>query len=242
VDKECNCQIPVTKFNQVPLIRNLVDTFCVMFPYLTVDMVWLIVKSKQGSGFQKWHRDFYLDEKIAKTIFVNLGSMKRSELPGAAFGELCKSPPEINDETMKGEGKSAMNKPTKVKPGSTKKSESEVPGAAYGELRKSPPETMIVEKPTKVKSGSMKRSEVPGAAFGELRKSPQETMIVDASTELRTPQKNSDVANDIFFDPHKEVVDSLVDGLEHLSSGVQTFLPSNTCQQRTTCDATDPPT
>ncbi len=60
VDNECNRQIPVTKFIQVPLIQNLVDTFCVMFPYLTVDMVWLIVKSKSGSGFQKWHRDFYL--------------------------------------------------------------------------------------------------------------------------------------------------------------------------------------
>jgi hypothetical protein len=53
-------------------------------------------------------------------------------------------------------------------------------------------------------------------------------MIVDAKTELRTPQDNSDVANDIFFDPHKEVVDSLVDGLKHLSSGVQTFFPSLT--------------
>jgi hypothetical protein len=52
VDKECNRQIPVTKFNQVPLIQNLVDTFCVMFPYLTVAMVWLIVKSTPGSRFQ----------------------------------------------------------------------------------------------------------------------------------------------------------------------------------------------
>ncbi len=112
VDKECNRQIPVTKFNQAPLIRNLVDTFCVMFPYLTVDMVWLIVTSKPGRGFQKWHRDFYLDEKIVKTIIVNLGSMKRSEVPDVAFGKLCKSPPEINDETMKEEGKSAMKKPT----------------------------------------------------------------------------------------------------------------------------------
>jgi hypothetical protein len=172
VDNECNHQIPVTKFNQVPLIRNLVDTFCVMFPYLTVDMVWLIVKSKPGGGFQKWHRDFYLDEKIVKTFVVNLGSMKRSEVPGAAFGKLRKSTPEKNDETMKGEGKSATKKPTKVKLGLTKRSESEVPGAAYGELHKSPLETMIVETPTKVKPGSMKRSEVPGAAFGELCKSP----------------------------------------------------------------------
>ncbi len=45
-------------------------------------------------------------------------------------------------------------------------------------------------------------------------------------TEQRTQQDNSDVADDNFFDPHKEVIDSLADGLEHLSSGVQTFLPS----------------
>ncbi len=228
VDNECNCQIPVTKFNQVPIIQNLVDTFCVMFPYLTVDMVWLIVKSKPGNGFQKWHRDFYLDKKIIKTIVVSLGSMKRSEVPGAAFGKLRKSPPEKNDKTMKGEGKSAMKKPTKVKLGLMRRSESGVPGAACGELRKSPPETMIVETPTKVKPGSMKRSEVSGAAFGEFCKSPPETMIVDVKTELRTPQDNSDVADNIFFDPHKEVVDSLADGLEHLSSGVQTFFPSLT--------------
>jgi hypothetical protein len=98
--------------------------------------------------------------------------MKRSEVPGEAFGKLHKSPPEINNETMKGEGKSAMKKSTKVKLGLMKNSESEVPGVAYGELRKSPPETMIVETPTMVKPGSMKRSEVPGAAFGKLRKSP----------------------------------------------------------------------
>jgi hypothetical protein len=72
VDKECNHQIPVTKFNQAPLIRILVDPFCVVFPYLTVDMVWLIVNSKPGSGFQSWHRDFYLDEKIFKTIVVSV--------------------------------------------------------------------------------------------------------------------------------------------------------------------------
>jgi hypothetical protein len=124
---------------------------------------------------------------------------------------------------MKGEGKSAMKKSTKMKPGLTKRSESEVPGAAYGKLPQSPPKNKIVETPKKVKPGSMKRSEVPGVAFGKLCKSPPETLIVDAKTELRTPQDNSDVANDDFFDPHKEVVDSLVDGLKHLSSGVHTF-------------------
>jgi hypothetical protein len=39
--------------------------------------------------------------------------MKRIEVPGGAFGKLHKSPPEVNDETMKGEGKSVMNELTK---------------------------------------------------------------------------------------------------------------------------------
>jgi hypothetical protein len=34
-------------------------------------------------------------------------------VPGAAFGELRRSPPEVKDKTMKGEGKSVTNKPTK---------------------------------------------------------------------------------------------------------------------------------
>ncbi len=225
VDKECNHQIPATKFNQVPFISNLVDTFCVMYPHLTVDQVWLVVKSKPGSGFQKWHRDFYLDEKIVKTIVVNLGSIKRSELPGAAFGKLCKSQPEINEETMKGEGKSPMKKSEKVKMGARKRSEGT--GASFGKL-KSPPELMVVEKSTKVIPDSMKRSEVPGAAFGKLQQSPPESMIVDASSQLKTPQENSDVAEDIFFYHHKDIVDSLADGLDHHSSRVQTLFPSQT--------------
>jgi hypothetical protein len=179
VDKECDCQIPATKFNQVPLNRNLVDTFCVMFPYLTVDMVWLIVKSKPGIGFHSWHRDFYLDKKIVKTIVVNLDAMKRSDVPGAAFGELRKSPTEVTDKTMKGEGKSVLNNPTKETD-----------------------ETKKVER--------------------------DETMIEDESTELRSPQENSDDADDKFLDPHKEVVDSSVDGWEPHSCGVQTFSPSLT--------------
>jgi hypothetical protein len=98
--------------------------------------------------------------------------LKRSEVPGAAFGMLCKSPPEINDETMRGEGKSVMKKPTKVNLGSTKRSE--VPGAEYGELHKSPPEInneimrgegkSVMKNPTTVNLGLTKRSEVPGAA------------------------------------------------------------------------------
>ncbi len=71
-------------------------------------------------------------------IVVNLDSMKRSEVPGVAFGKSHKSPPEINIETMKGEGKSVIKKPTKVNLGSMKRIE--VPGVAFDKLRKSPPE------------------------------------------------------------------------------------------------------
>ena len=55
VDKECNCSIPCIKFEQIPLIKELVDTFSQMLLSLTIDLVWLIIKSKPGSGFQSWH-------------------------------------------------------------------------------------------------------------------------------------------------------------------------------------------
>ena len=55
VDKECTHHIPHTKFEQVSLIKKLVKTFSQMLPYLPIDLVWLIIKSKPGSGFQSWH-------------------------------------------------------------------------------------------------------------------------------------------------------------------------------------------
>ena len=55
-------------------------------PSLTIDLMWLIIKSKQGSGFQSWHRDFYLEtSKITKTVVINLGVMKRNDLLGGPF-------------------------------------------------------------------------------------------------------------------------------------------------------------
>ena len=36
------CQIPDSKFFQVPLIQKLVDAFTIMYPFLTVGMVWII--------------------------------------------------------------------------------------------------------------------------------------------------------------------------------------------------------
>jgi hypothetical protein len=62
-------------------------------------MVWLIVKSKPGSGFQSWHKDFNLNEKITKTVVINLGAVKRSDLLG---GPLCKA---VNSENKDNKGK-----------------------------------------------------------------------------------------------------------------------------------------
>jgi hypothetical protein len=56
-----------------------VDTFEIMLPYLSVDLVWLLRKSKEGDGFQGWHKDFFLGGRITKTIVVNLGSKERQK-------------------------------------------------------------------------------------------------------------------------------------------------------------------
>jgi hypothetical protein len=55
-----NRQICKKHFTQVPLLKNLVVTFETMFPSLSVDLVWLLCKSKEGDGFQGWHKDFSL--------------------------------------------------------------------------------------------------------------------------------------------------------------------------------------
>jgi hypothetical protein len=82
VDKEFNCHILCNKFHQLPLLKELVDTFEKLFPYLSIDMMWLLIKSKSGAGFQRWHKDFALGHKITKTIVVNLFTMKRCDLLG----------------------------------------------------------------------------------------------------------------------------------------------------------------
>jgi hypothetical protein len=100
VDKDSNRQIPHTKFHEAPLLNKLVDTFTEMFQYLTIDMVWLIVKSKPGSGFQSWHQDFNLNEKITKTIVINLGAVKRSDLLGGPMREVVNSENKDNEANV----------------------------------------------------------------------------------------------------------------------------------------------
>ncbi len=77
VDRASNRQIYKKHFNQVALLKNLVDTFETMLSYLSANLVWLLCESKEGDGFQGWHKDFYMGERITKTIVVSLGSNER---------------------------------------------------------------------------------------------------------------------------------------------------------------------
>ncbi len=55
------------------------DTFEIMFPFLSVDMVWLLQKSKEGGGYQGWHKDLALGKQINKIIVINLGSKEKED-------------------------------------------------------------------------------------------------------------------------------------------------------------------
>ncbi len=60
VDRMSNRQVYKKHFIQLPLLKNFVDTFETMFPYVSIDLVWLLCKSKEGDGFQGWHKDFFV--------------------------------------------------------------------------------------------------------------------------------------------------------------------------------------
>ncbi len=72
-----NRQIYKKHFFQVPFLKKLVDTFETMFPYLSIDLVWLLCKSKEGDGFQGWHKKKSLGQQITKTIVINVQSKER---------------------------------------------------------------------------------------------------------------------------------------------------------------------
>jgi hypothetical protein len=61
-------------FQSSTTTQELGDTFETMLPYLSIDLVWLLRKSKEGDGFQGWHKDSYMGGKITKTIVINVGS------------------------------------------------------------------------------------------------------------------------------------------------------------------------
>jgi hypothetical protein len=76
VDKDKNRHIYSDKFDNVPRIRELVKIFEAQFEHLRVDSVWLLKKKNSNDGFQGWHRDFALGQKITTTIVVNVGCVE----------------------------------------------------------------------------------------------------------------------------------------------------------------------
>ena len=76
VDKDKNRHILSDKFDNVPRIRELVHSFEAKFKHLHVDSVWLLKKMSSNDGFQGWHRDFALGQKITTTIVVNIGCVE----------------------------------------------------------------------------------------------------------------------------------------------------------------------
>ncbi len=79
VDRKSNRQISKKHFAQVPLLKKLVDTFETMFPYLSVDLVWLLRKSKEGDGFQGWHKDFFWVNESPRLLLLML-EVKRATM------------------------------------------------------------------------------------------------------------------------------------------------------------------
>jgi hypothetical protein len=191
VDMECNRQLPSTKFDQVPLIKKLVDQFCHLYPHLSIDQVWLIVKSKRGSGFQEWHRDFYLSNKITRTIVINLGSMKRSDVPGEAFAHLQEFPQDDKttlEETLQLTAQSDLKTPPET-----------LQVAVQSDL-KSPPETLLLTADLKSMPESSTITKVKLIAPSD-RKSLLETSTIrevqlPVSSELKSPPETSTIRDD----------------------------------------------
>ena len=78
VESDKNRHIHADQFDSVPKIRALVQLFEEIFDHLRIDSVWLMTKCYSNDGFQTWHRDFALGNKITTTIVVNVGSFKSS--------------------------------------------------------------------------------------------------------------------------------------------------------------------
>jgi hypothetical protein len=70
-----NRHIPSGLFLGVPLIAELVKYFEDKYTHLKVRSVWIIKKSRENDGFQRWHRDFYLRTDVKTTIVVNVGAV-----------------------------------------------------------------------------------------------------------------------------------------------------------------------
>ena len=74
VNPSSNRQIFSSKFDKVPLIKDLIELFKPIYPNLEIGMVWLIRKSPSEEGFQRWHQDMESTLFYTNTIVINIGS------------------------------------------------------------------------------------------------------------------------------------------------------------------------
>jgi hypothetical protein len=95
VDRTSNRQIYENHFTQVPLLKKLVDTFETMFPYLSIDLVWLLHKSKKVMDFRGGTKTFcWVNKSPRLPIVINVGSKERdNEVTTGSFN---------NDVSFKG--------------------------------------------------------------------------------------------------------------------------------------------
>jgi hypothetical protein len=75
IDATKNRHISSVMFRGIPLIAELVKYFEDKYTHLKVRSVWIIEKSRENDGFQRWHRDFYLGTEVTTTIVVNVGAV-----------------------------------------------------------------------------------------------------------------------------------------------------------------------
>jgi hypothetical protein len=73
INRGTNRHLQDDEFRAVPKMNELVTVFESTNRHLRVNSFWLIKKTKDNGGFQKWHRDFYLDTNVIATIVVNVG-------------------------------------------------------------------------------------------------------------------------------------------------------------------------
>ena len=71
IDKAKNRHIHNHQIHSLLKIMKFVDAFEEIVGGITVDCVWLLKKSKEDDGFQKWHQDMKF--RISTTIVVNVG-------------------------------------------------------------------------------------------------------------------------------------------------------------------------
>ena len=79
IDKAKNRYILSHQIHLLPMIQQLCLAFEELVGGITVDAVWVMMKTTGDDGFQGWHQD--LVHKISTTIVVNVGVATSTRTP-----------------------------------------------------------------------------------------------------------------------------------------------------------------